>query len=91
MNINEIVETQRQFYKTNQTKDIKYRKDTLKKMRDWIKINESQIITALKADLNKDAVEGYMCEIGLTLSELNYQLKHISRWARKKYALTPLA
>lgn len=91
MNIHQIVENQRQFYKTNKTKDINYRKQTLKKIKEWMIHHESLILDALKKDLNKDAVEGYMCEIGLTLSELNYQLKHISRWSKKKYVLTPLA
>jgi len=91
MNIKDIVQIQRDFYNTNTTKDIIYRKQTLKKLRHWIKENEVEIIDALKADLNKDAVESYMCEIGLTLSELNYQLKHISHWSKRKYVPTPLA
>lgn len=91
MDIKEIVQMQRSFYKTNTTKEIKYRKEALKNIKNWIKEHELEIIGALKADLNKDAVESYMCEIGLTLSELNYQLRHISHWSRKKYVYTPLA
>ncbi len=91
MDIKEIVLHQKEYYQTDITKDIKYRKETLRKIKKWIQEHESEIIGALKADLNKDAVESYMCEIGLTLSELNYQLRHISHWARKKYVYTPLA
>lgn len=91
MVIKEIVENERVYFKSGVTKDIKYRKKTLIKIRDWIKANENEIMDALKADLNKHEVESYMCEIGLTLSELNYQLRHMKSFARKKYTLTPLA
>lgn len=91
MDIKEIVLHQKEYYQTNITKDIKYRKQTLRKIKKWIQEHETEIIGALKADLNKDAVESYMCEIGLTLSELNHQLRHISHWAKKKYVYTPLA
>ena len=83
MDIKDIVLHQNEYYQTNITKDIKYRKQTLRKIKKWIQEHETEIIGALKADLNKDAVESYMCEIGLTLSELNYQLRHISHWAKK--------
>lgn len=91
MDIQTIVNNQRNFFKTYKTKDINYRKQVLNKIKQWIITNEKLILDALKQDLNKDDVEGYMCEVGLTLSELNYQLKHISRWSKNKYVLTPLA
>ena len=46
---------------------------------------------ALREDLNKSETEAYMCEIGMTLAELSFQLKHIDQWARKQYVPTPLA
>ena len=32
-----------------------------------------------------------MCEIGMTLAELSYMLKHIDGWARKRNVLSPIA
>ncbi len=91
MDIKDIVNNQRTYFYTNETKDIKVRIKTLKKIRQWIKDNEAEILGALKADLNKGEVESYMCEVGLTLSELNYQLRHIKHWSKKHYTWTPLA
>ncbi len=91
MDIKDIVNNQRTYFYTNETKDIKVRIKTLKKIRKWIKDNEAEILGALKADLNKGEVESYMCEVGLTLSELNYQLRHIKHWSKKHYTWTPLA
>lgn len=91
MDIKDIVDNQRNYFYTNETKDINTRIKILKKIRQWIKDNEAEILGALKADLNKCDVESYMCEVGLTLSELNYQLRHIKHWSKKHYTWTPLA
>ncbi len=91
MDIKKIVDNQREFYLTGVTKNIQYRKNALKNIKNWIKQNETEILSALKLDLNKDAVESYMCEIGLTLSELNHQLKHMSSYTKKKYVYTPIS
>ena len=52
---------------------------TIENIKIWILEHQNRIIEALKKDLNKDATESYMCEIGLVLSEINYQLKHIKK------------
>lgn len=91
MDIKELVQTQREFYQTQYTKDVQHRIQTLKAIKQWILEHQNHIMDALKKDLNKDAVESYMCEIGLVLSELNYQLKHIKKWSKNKYVWTPLS
>jgi len=91
MTIQDLVIKQRQFYQTHYTKNIQNRIIVLKEIKKWIITHENIIIDALKKDLNKDATESYMCEIGLVLSEINFQLKHIKKWAKNKYVWTPLA
>lgn len=91
MDIKQLVLTQREFYQTHYTKDIQHRKAILKKLRQWIIEHQDLILDALKKDLNKHETEAYMCEIGLTLSELNYQLRHIKHWSKNKKVWTPLA
>lgn len=91
MDIKDYVDLQRDFFSTNKTKDISYRIKTLKSIEKWIVENESLICDALKQDLNKSVAEAYMCEIGLVLSELRYQIKHIRRWAKNKKVWTPFA
>lgn len=91
MDINELVSCQRSFFMTQKTKDVQLRIKTIKSIKNWIIQNQDQIMEALKKDLNKDATEAYMCEIGLVLSEINYQLKHIKKWIKPKRVHTPLA
>lgn len=91
MNIQTIVNQQREYFYTNETKDLNKRIQTVKRIKQWIIDNEAFICDALKQDLNKAQTESYMCEIGLTLSEINDQLKHIRKWSKNKRVKTPLA
>lgn len=91
MDVKDLVINQRNFFQSGKTKNIKTRKQVLIHIKEWIINNEDLIIDALKKDLNKSATESYMCEIGMVLSELNYQLKHIKKWSQPHKVLTPLA
>lgn len=91
MKIEELVKQQRLFYKTHKTKDLRYRRAALKKLRRVIMEREDDIKEALYKDLHKSAAESYMTEIGLVLSELTYQLRHMDIWAAPQPVKTPLA
>ncbi|MDT4077674.1 aldehyde dehydrogenase, partial [Staphylococcus aureus] len=54
------------FFNTQQTKDISFRKEQLKKLSKAIKSYESDILEALYTDLGKNKVEAYATEIGIT-------------------------
>ena len=82
MEIQEIVEKQREFFQTNKTLDYKFRKQSLLKLKEVILKNQDKIVSALKADLGKSETESYMCEIGMTLSELGYMLKHLKKYMK---------
>ena len=53
--------------------------------------HEADLAAALKADLGKSRMESYMCEIGLTLSELTWMQKHLRSLMRSKRVSTPVA
>ena len=60
----EIIKKQREFFGTNITKDLRFRKEQLLKLRKAIQEYEGKIIEALAADLNKSAFEAYMTGSG---------------------------
>ncbi len=91
MSVELLLQKQRDFFKTGKTLDIPFRIQMLKKLYEAIKKYENEIANALKADLGKSKHEGYMCEIGLTLSEISYMMKHIKYFARDKRVPTPIA
>lgn len=91
MQIEKIVQKQRAFFRTGKTIPLSYRKIALRRLERAIYEHEEEIYAALAADLNKSRTESFMCEVGMTLSELSYVLKHLNGWAKKEYRWTPLA
>lgn len=91
MKTEEIVRRQKMFFRTGKTIPLSFRKAALKRLRRAILRNEKEICAALREDLNKSESESYLCEIGMTLSELSYMEKHLGAWMAKKPVLTPLA
>lgn len=89
--ITALVEKQRRFFATGQTLDVEFRIAQLKRLRDGVKREEAALLQALEADLGKSGYEGYMCEMGLLLSEIGYLIRHIRSFARAKRAPTPLS
>lgn len=89
--IEDVVKKQRAFFGKKQTFHVNYRIKYLKRLKQVILECEEEICQALKSDLGKSVSESYMCEIGLTLAELSYQIKHIKRWNKPKRHRTDLA
>ena len=81
--IQNILEKQHKFFQTGQTLPVAYRIEQLQKLKDSITRHEPDLNLALKADLGKSETESYMCEIGLTLSELSWMLKHIKKLTKR--------
>jgi aldehyde dehydrogenase (NAD+) len=52
------------FFNTGKTKDVEFRIQQLKKLRQLIVDNEQVAMDALKKDLNKSPMEAYATEIG---------------------------
>ena len=86
-----IVDGQRSFFLTGNTLDVEFRIQSLQKLKTFILKYESEIHAAIQKDLGKSNFESYMCETGLTLSEISYMLKHVRSFAKEKRVHTPLA
>ena len=91
MNIHQLVEAQKVYFKTNETHAYKTRKEALVSLEKNIKLLESEILEALKTDLGKDPIEGYMTEVYLVYEEIKYQLKHLRRFMKDKKVRSSLA
>ena len=89
--IEQLVAAQRQFFASGRTLELAFRRQSLVALKKAILAHEAEINAALMADLGKSATETYMCETGMTLSELSYMLRHLGRFAKKRRVLTPLA
>ena len=82
--IHSIVTTQRRFFFSGKTQSVDTRIAALKNLQCAIQKYEPEINAALRRDLGKSPFESYMCEVGLTLSEISYMLRHIRSFAKEK-------
>lgn len=91
MEMKQIVSLQREFFLSNVTKDIEFRKEQLKKLELAIIQNQEKIYAALKEDLNKSEYEAYLTEVSIVLNEIRYAIKHLRRWVKPQKVKTPLS
>ncbi len=89
--IDELLQSQKAFFADGKTLPLAFRLDALKRLRNEIISREDEIVAALRADLGKSRFESYMCEIGMTLSEISYMQKHLASLSRPKRVKTPMA
>ena len=89
--IRQILEKQHRLFQEGATLSVSFRLSQLQKLKDGIRRYEEKLDQALEADLGKSRMESYMCEIGLTLSELTWMQKHLRNLVREKRVSTPLA
>lgn len=91
MNVDAILESQRNFFRSGATLPVQFRVEMLKKLYAGVKKYEKEICQALTSDLGKSDFEGFMCEVGLVLSEISYMIRHTKKFAKERRVHTPLA
>lgn len=91
MKIDKLIERQRKFFESKKTLSLRFRHAALRRLKIAIYANEDKINEALYADLGKSSTEAYMCETGMTISELSYMESHMDFWSGKKRVISPLA
>ncbi|MBN6188837.1 aldehyde dehydrogenase [Aneurinibacillus sp. BA2021] len=89
-NIASIVERQRAYFFSQQTKPLSFRLEQLERLREAVKRHEGDILSALKQDLHKSEFEAYTTEIGMVLEEIRFTMKHLRTWAKPKRVKTAL-
>lgn len=87
----QLLDNQKSYFASGATLSVKGRINALKSLRSSIYAHEQEIYDAIKRDLGKSATESYMCEVGMTLAEINFMIKHVRRFAKDKRVRTPLA
>ncbi len=91
VNFSEILEKQKKYFESGATLPVDARIAALKKLKGVILSREEEICAALKEDLGKSSYESYMCEVGMTLAEISYMIKHTRAFARTKTVPTPMS
>lgn len=91
MNIDKILEGQRKYFQSGATFSVNFRIEMLKKLYVTIQKYEKEIEEALTSDLGKSEFEGFMCEVGMVLTEITYMIRHTRKFVKERTVYTPLA
>ncbi|OAS18899.1 aldehyde dehydrogenase [Paenibacillus oryzisoli] len=90
MALSQLMEQQKSYYLTGATRGLDFRLAQLKKLKQAIVERESDIIQALRTDLNKGEKEAYAFEISIVYQEIAHVIKHLKRWMKPKKVKTPM-
>jgi len=79
-----LTEKQKKFFASGKTKEISFRKESLKKLSTVIQKNEDTICDALYKDFKKSKFESLATEVVLVVKEVQLAIKNIDRWTNPK-------
>ncbi|WP_353779727.1 aldehyde dehydrogenase family protein [Winogradskyella sp. 3972H.M.0a.05] len=88
MNYDALLESQRNFFLSQGTKSLKFRKEQLKTLKRLLKDNESRLHEAIYKDFKKSETENYLTELYLIYHEIDNAIKNLDQWARKERVST---
>lgn len=84
MNLENIINNQREFFLGNSTKSYAFRIRQLEKLEKALTENESAILVALEKDLGKSNFESYLTEYHFVLEEIKFAKKNLKKWMKRK-------
>ena len=88
--IQSVAEAQKAYFRSGATLDIKFRKQMLRKFLVSLEKWEQRLYDALWKDLHKSYEEALLTELSIVKAEAKMHLKHLSSWARRRKASSPL-
>ena len=91
MDMEKLVESQRNYFNTHQTFDLDFRIKQLKRLKQSIKLNMPKLIDAFMQDLNKTEYDLYLTELFIVNSEINHMIKHLRKWSKPRKPRTTKA
>ena len=80
--IGRIVDQQRAYFRKGETLDVTWRIAQLKRLKKGVIAYERAFEEALQQDLGRSVVEGYLCDIVPTITEINETIRGLRCWAR---------
>lgn len=85
-----LIQSQRDFFNSNQTKSIDFRITQLLKLRKLLQANEQILNEAIYADFQKSAFDTYTNELSILYAEIDESVRKVKNWASRKRVATNL-
>lgn len=88
--LDELLQKQKDYFRTGETRDIEFRISKLKRLKKAIKIYEQKILEALRKDLGKPEQESFFSEVGGIYASIDLFVKNLAKWTKAKSVNTPI-
>ena len=79
-----IVNQQRQYFNTHETKNLKFRLTQLNKLENILKSNEKLLFEAIYKDFKKSEFDTYVSELALLYQDIKDAKKNLRKWSKTK-------
>ena len=83
MDFSDLLSKHQQFFNSNSTRDLEWRKQQLQQIKRLVNDNEQAFIDALASDLGKPAQEAWITEVSYVTGDVDHVCKRLSAWAKK--------
>lgn len=77
-------------FNTGHTKPLAWRRQQLEQMKRMLEENEEKFIEALRTDLGKPTVEGFVTDIAFVLGEVESMIKNLKKWNKAERVPSPI-
>ena len=88
--LDELLQKQKDYFRTGETRDIEFRISKLKRLKKAIKIYEQKVLEALRKDLGKPEQESFFSEIGGLYASIDNFVKNLAKWTKARAVNTPI-
>ncbi|MFM7872568.1 MAG: aldehyde dehydrogenase family protein, partial [Actinomycetota bacterium] len=85
-----LVDHLRSTFESGHTRPLEWRRHQLQRMIAMLEENETRFLSALRTDLGKPEVEGYITDIAFITGEIKLMLKNLTKWNKPVKVPTPL-
>jgi aldehyde dehydrogenase (NAD+) len=85
-----IADTLRSTYASGTTRSLAWRRHQLEQMNKMLTENEAAFLEALRTDLGKPAVEGFITDIAFVTGEVETMIKKLKKWNKPERVGTPM-
>ena len=88
--ISRVVATVRGAYDARATRPLEWRKRQLERMIAMLEENEADFSEALRADLGKPTIEGYITDVAFVVGEIKQMIKNLRKWNKPLKVSSPI-
>ena len=85
-----VIQKQRDFFKTGQTRDLDFRIKNLQKLESVLRQNEKQLFAAIDRDFKKSVFDTQLTELSIIYKEIKLAIKSLKKWSKPKKVTTNL-